>query len=103
MKVFFQKIKKNQSGQSSVEYILMFAVIAALMTSVLRSDAFQNALGEDSQIFAALYGQMEYGYRHASIGSDDQTPPPPARSFDHHSYNRDGGARFFIPRTAYPQ
>lgn len=94
---------KNQLGQSSVEYILLLAVVVSLMTAVMRSDAFQGALGEESQIFASLYQQMSFSYRHPDSGTLDTTLPPPARDLTHASFrSSDGTSRIVIPTLGYP-
>lgn len=98
----------NQIGQSTVEYILLMAVITTISISILKSDVFQNIFGRDSQFFAEFGKRVEFSYRHGHMGtrderdSDDYNYSPSTVS--HKSYVMDdGNSRFFIPTDKYPK
>jgi hypothetical protein len=93
-------LKKQNQGQSTVEYVLLLAVIMVLVYSVLQSDRFKETLGQDSEIFAAMEKYIEYTYRHGGPGLTD----PSTYAGDHETYKKDGaiGTRFFTPAEQYP-
>jgi len=90
-------------GQSTVEYLLLFAVMSAITLSILGSDKFKQIMGRDSEFFVALKNYMEYSYRHGSPGSRDVST---TRSGGVHElyYNISKGVtHFFIPLDEYPK
>ena len=90
----------NQRGQTTIEYVLLLAVIIGLASTVFRSRLFQEVFGADSDFIAALIVRMEYAYRHGRMGGEDN------RNYQQHPtfYNREEGkSRFFAPAEAYPK
>ena len=90
----------NQKGQSSVEYILLFAVVVVLATTVFKSEAFIKLFGQDG-LFAKTYREeIEFSYRHTLGGRKAFTTP----NYDspHSSYQGGSGTRFFGAKDAYP-
>ena len=91
----------GQRGQTTIEYVLLLAVIIGLASMVFKSRLFQDIFGRDSNFVAALIVQMEYAYRHGRMGEQDNN-----RNYQQHPtfYNRDEGkSRFFAPAEAYPK
>lgn len=101
-------LRKN-SGQSTVEYVLLLATVMFLVGLVLRSPLFADLLGEDSNFFNALKERMEYSYRYAhgpsgvdpaGSGRDDNPYSDPKQ---HTSYAADNGTSRFAGNTSpYP-
>lgn len=87
-------IPKNTKGQSTVEYILLLAVVIALFSSVYRSKAFQDFLGEDSEFFNTIAERLALDYRYArriDISEDiDEIP-----NSGHPSFVEGNQSRFF--------
>lgn len=85
----------KQSGQSTVEYILLLSVVMLFIALVLRSPLFADLLGENSSFFQALKDRMEYSYRYTHLGtrsgSGDENITDPKL---HDSYSDDGSSRF---------
>lgn len=97
MQKFFKHSK--QAGQSTVEYVLLLGVVSVLTVSLLRSDALNNALGEDSELMGVMRARMEYAYRHGREGDVDGSL---YEDRSHETYRRPGGSRFFLPQGPYP-
>lgn len=87
----------NQKGQSTVEYILLFVVVASLVNFVVKSQLFVDLLGENGQFAQTYKRRIEYSYRHG-LGGDTPFSTPNYSSGTHDSYN----SRFFGPTDAYP-
>ena len=62
-----------ESGQSTVEYILLLAVVTSLAFSIFNSDRFKSFLGPDSAFFNQMVKKIEYSYRHGQEGLEDET------------------------------
>lgn len=90
--------KIKQSGQSTVEYILLFAVVAVLANFVFQSEQFRSLFGDEGRFANVFKRQMEYSYRHGLEGSTPFTTPN-YRNADHDSYK----GRFFGAIEPYPQ
>ena len=90
----------NSKGQSTVEYILLLAVVVSLALAFLNSPVFKRFVGKDSQLMQKLYVQMSYSYRHGRMGTVDSSN----YEKEHETYfNPDEGrSRFFAPVTKYP-
>lgn len=103
-----KKINLKAAGQSTVEYILLMAVMTTIILSILKSDAFQNIFGKDSAFFAEFGKRVQFSYRHGHMGtrgerdSDDYNYA--GSNVTHRSYiMEDGNTRFFIPTDKYPK
>lgn len=89
---------KNQEGQSTVEYILLLAVVVSLFSVVFNSQAFQELLGPEGSFFQAVGAKIEFSYRNGFPGEQRFTPPNYS-DLDSPTINQN---RFFSPRDPYP-
>ena len=89
--------KLAEKGQSTVEYILLFAVVIVILASVVQSDAFQGLFGREGKFSDVYKRELEYSYRHGLAGRE-RFKKPNYRTGKHDSYNK----RFFGPKNAYP-
>ena len=96
----------NQRGQSTVEYIMLLAVVVALMTAVLKNDRLQDYIGKGGEFFRRHAEFISYTYRHGLPGRGMQ------RADDYQSYQtaehptyrtEDGKQKFVIPLKTYPE
>ncbi|OFZ14390.1 MAG: hypothetical protein A2X86_05970 [Bdellovibrionales bacterium GWA2_49_15] len=94
---------RNDRGQSTVEYILMLAVVASLAATILNSERFRKTLGKDSVLFNKFARTLEYTYRHGVYGTLDDTPRSPPFGNEHNTYYKGGQSRFYMSRTKYPE
>lgn len=99
-----------EKGQTTVEYILLFAVVVSLVVTVYNSAAFRRLFGEQGEIGLKIKAQNEFSYRHAfHIGgaSREAVPDIPRDNKDitiHPSYVDSSNAnesRFFGPKEPY--
>lgn len=90
--------KINQIGQSTVEYVLLFAVVASIASFVFKSDAFGKLFGEQGKFANVYKRELEYSYRHGLSGRKVFSQPNYS-SGSHDSYS----GRFFGSKDAYPQ
>ena len=100
---FKKYILKDQSGQTAVEYILLFAVVMSLILFVFKSDKFNKLFGEQGDFATVYKSEIEYSYRHTL---SDRVPYSKPNYLDngHDSFKRpSGNSRFFGARDAYPQ
>ena len=88
----------SSRGQSTVEYILVLAVVISLSLLVFRSNQFRNFLGENGRMTDIVTRQLEYSYRHGRPG-DRRFQPPNYATERHESYV----GRFFIGSDPYPE
>lgn len=101
-KDFFRFILRSEQGQTTVEYILLLAVVISLFSLVFRSNAFQNLLGEDGSFFQGIAGKMEYSYRNGLPGNDRFTNPNYSNQATVPTYYNNGETRFFSAKDPYP-
>lgn len=92
---------RSEEGQSTVEYILLFVVVASLAITVFKSSTFQQFLGPNSSLFAAMAKRMEFSYRNGHNGLEDTFND--YKTTDHEAYKNkdDNRSRFFAPTSAY--
>lgn len=84
----------DEKGQTSVEYILLIAVIVVIATSVFKSSGFQQLFGAEG-LFAKTYREeVEYSYRH-TLGGRKAFSEPNYSGSNHDSYKGGGQTRFF--------
>ena len=94
-----RKLPKNYSelGQSTVEYIMLFALVGVLVSYLFESESFQRYFGDDGVISSTLRFEYEYSYRHARPGREPFKYPSYSTG-EHESYN----GRFFSAADPYP-
>jgi NADH:ubiquinone oxidoreductase subunit 3 (subunit A) len=93
----------NEKGQSTVEYILLLAVLVSLGVSVMNSARLKQFLGPNSEFFGKLRDRIEYSYRHGNVGLSS-TDNSDYESGNHNSYTNpeDSNSRFYLPTDPYP-
>lgn len=96
---FFKKQFLSQKGQSSVEYIMLMAIIISLVSVFFKSDLFQSYFGDDGTVARVFKGRLEYTYTHAISGTEFFNSPNFTR---HDSYVGGQGTRFFGAKNVYP-
>ena len=91
---------KKDLGQSTVEYILLLAVVLFLGLSVFRSRYFQDFFSEDSRFFTSIKSQIEVAYRQTHLMPSDENQLD--YSTFHRSFSVDGDeSHFFISLQPY--
>lgn len=88
---------KNQFGQSTVEYILLFVVVVTIATSIFKSAKFNELFGKNGTIATTYKNQVEFSYRHGYSKSEPLGNVNYSNG-RHKSYN----GRFFSAKDAYP-
>ena len=88
----------SQLGQSTVEYILLFAVVTSIAISIFKSEKFNQIFGQNGTVATTYKNQVEFSYRHGfskskPLGNVEYS------SGNHESYN----GRFFSASDGYPQ
>lgn len=99
-KDLYDELNKD-GGQSTVEYILLLAVIATLVTTLVKSEKFQEVFGEDSLLIDNYKSQLEYSYRHGLSGREHFSEPNYS-SGKHDTFTSGNSSRFFSSKDAYP-
>jgi hypothetical protein len=94
-------------GQALVEYILLFAVISAIVMAVFKSNLFVNFFGPNGTFAENFKKDLEYNFRHAGpgrIGLGDQGNEINYTNGSHPSYYNQakGSTHFFGPAEPYP-
>jgi hypothetical protein len=64
--------KDFQLGQSTVEYILLLAVVISLIFVVINSDRFKDLLGDGGGLAQRVKQELEWNYRFGSQFYGDQ-------------------------------
>ncbi len=96
-----QFLKHSESGQTTVEYILLLAVVLVATTTVFKSDAFQKIFGKNGKFAKTFRSEMEYSYRHGLRGR--KVYQQPSYKGQHESYLwRGNTTRFFGAKDTYP-
>tara|TARA_Y100000768_G_scaffold375852_1_gene347159 strand:- start:25696 stop:25998 length:303 start_codon:yes stop_codon:yes gene_type:complete len=90
-------LKSDQKGQSTVEYILLFAVVTSLVFAILNSNGFNRIFGENGMIAETYRQQLEFSYRHGFVRNTPSSAPNYSGS-SHESYN----GKFFSAADPYP-
>ena len=93
-----EKPDYSQLGQSTVEYILLFAVVTSIAITIFKSGKFNDIFGQNGTIATTYKNQVEFSYRHGysrseALGNVNYS------SGDHKSYN----GRFFSAKDGYPK
>jgi hypothetical protein len=102
-KKYFKILGKR--GQSTVEYILLLAVVVTFISTVFNSNAFKQFFGEDSNFFNAIAQGMRASYRYSTvIPLSDDIGLAPVKEHPSFFSNEDSSSRFFTLSggTPYP-
>lgn len=101
--VFKKQFLKNERGQTTVEYILLLAVVMIAVTTVFKSDLFKKIFGENGKFSTTFRAEMEFSYRHGIRGRELYRKPN-YKSPQHKSYIwRGTKTRFFGAKDVYPK
>lgn len=94
---------KNQ-GQSTVEYLLLIAVVISILTTIFNSNLFKDFIGNNGRFAKAIKEETQWNYRHALPGRQVSPVPIFYGSGAHPSYYNSslGNSRFFGPVEPYP-
>lgn len=88
----------NQKGQSTVEYILLFAVVASIAFTIFNGLGFTEIFGPDGQVATTYRNQLEFSYRHGFVRNGTGGEPN-YEDGNHESYQ----SKFFSASDPYPQ
>jgi len=95
----------GRSGQSTVEYLLLLAVVISLAYTIINSSRFKELLGEGGTLGTTMRLENEWNYRFAK----PRNPTTPAswsgaNVADHPSYwnAATGSTHFVAPVKPYP-
>lgn len=77
-------------------------VLVSLGLSIFNSDMFKNFFGPGSQAFESLRKRMEYNYRYALDGRDDQLGTDYQGGHPSYVVPSESQTRFFSPISKYP-
>ena len=88
---------RNERGQSTVEYILLFAVVVSLAFTVFNGLGFNRIFGADGEVATAYKNQLEFSYRHGFLKKGNYVEPNYANG-NHETYQN----RFFSALDPYP-
>lgn len=96
-----RQVLSNEKGQSLVEYIMLLAVVASLVSFVFKTDFWQSYFGPEGKFEKAFRARMEYSYRHGMEGESFYSPPN-YNSRNHDHYYNGAATRFYRPNEPYP-
>jgi hypothetical protein len=90
----------NSKGQTAVEYIMLLAVSAFLVSAVYNSDTFDDYFGEGGTFAKAMQREIstmyQYGIRTDKRYRDNYRSP------NHSNYKGSETTRFFGAKDPYP-
>jgi hypothetical protein len=98
---------KINSGQSTIEYVLLLSVVMVIFISIIQSPFFKRFISSEDGVFGKYKEYIEHTYRYAHTGSSD-----PENNFGDYTQaghplyaNPDvgGDSRFFISDRPYDQ
>lgn len=94
----------SQRGQSTVEYVLLLAVVVAILAAIVNSAAFRDRFGEGGRFAKAIKGELQWNYRFGSQGREPGTVRIPYPGGTHPSYYNGtrNTSHFFGPKEPYP-
>ena len=94
---------KSHKGQSTVEYILLLAVVMSLVYLVVNSDRFKDLIGDDGAFATKMKNESEWNYRFANQGKDGFTMLTYPNGTNPTYWNAaNGQSRFVGPLKPYP-
>lgn len=97
----------KKKGQSTVEYLLVMAIVFITFFKVFQSDAFRNLFAGDSDVMKGYRKYIEFSYRHGYLDLGFKTITEPFSDYtnnQHPSYtNPESGndTRFFLVSEPY--
>ena len=86
----------NHRGQSTVEYILLLAVVISLIYTITNSQRFRDLLGEGGSFATTMKSEMEWNYRFGSQGRTTTTTITFPNAFHPTYYNTARNTTHFI-------
>lgn len=93
----------NQAGQSTVEYVLLFAVVTVLVMTIFKSDKFKELFGDNGKFSDVYRRELEFSYRHGLSGRKPFETPNYIGG-EHESFKgENGSSRFFGAKDGYPK
>lgn len=93
---------KNEIGQTTIEYILILAVIISIYGLFMKNPKVKEFMS-GGKVIEELATRIQFCYRHALPGSEKETYPAFYQSPTHKSYSAGPGlTRFFGPKAGYP-
>lgn len=94
----------NAYGQSTVEYLLLLAVVITLAYTVINSQRFQDLLGREGRFAREMKAETEWNYRHGFRGRANAAPIKyPAATHPTYWNSARSYSRFIGPRDPYPR
>jgi hypothetical protein len=92
----------DQAGQSTVEYLLLLAVVITISYTIISSQRFRDLLGREGRFAREMKAETEWNYRHGFRGRADAAPIKyPGAT--HPTYWNGTTSRFIGPLRPYPQ
>lgn len=88
---------RNEKGQSTVEYILLFAVVTSIAYTIFSGLGFKKIFGPNGEVATSYRNQLEFSYRHGFTRNGGGGVPN-YQSGNHESYS----GRFFSASDPYP-
>lgn len=105
---FTYKVLKTKTGQSTVEYILLLAVIVGLGVTIFNNKKFKDLLAGKDGLFLSFRKGMEYSYRYGRM-QQTNAEYTQGMAFEYTDTKHDtyfnsglGQTHFFLPTTKYP-
>ena len=94
-----------EDGQSTVEYLLLLAVVIAIVTAVFYSACFKERFGEGGRFARAIKDETQWNYRHGSPGRQAGNVPITYPNATHPTYYNSSrsSSHFFGPVDIYPK
>lgn len=108
-KSFNLGLLRNHLGQTTVEYILLLAVITSLTYTFYNNKRFKNFLAGKEGMFAIMKNGMSYSYRYGldykqNVEFDEKMQfEYTSNKHDTYYNSKDNTSRFFAGAVAYPK
>ena len=94
----------GQRGQSTVEYLLLTAVVISIAYTIINSQRFRDLLGNEGRFVRDMRAETEWNYRHGLRGRATgpvQVRYPPGLHPTYYNSGR-GASHFIAPVDPYP-
>lgn len=93
----------SDKGQSTVEYILLLAVVMSLVYLVVNSERFKDLIGDDGAFAIKMKNESEWNYRFGNQGKDGFTSLTYPNGTNPTYWNAtDSSSHFVGPLKPYP-